>query len=186
MNDERLMAIIKTTAEEAAETSSTKALLKFQKGNLMKDTKRSTFKKTESLLYNYPKFKQIIKEREEVLSLESNFFPTGKSADIVRYSKQPQGTKDMDELIKEKHDAYELSLERTKRSVKLIDDALAKIIEDPYYEIIPEKYFEVKTHEQIAEIYSKDISTITRNKNRLVNELKIILFSDEAITELFT
>lgn len=186
MNDERLMAIIKTTAEEAAETSSTKTLLKFQKGNLMKDTKRSTFKKTESLLYNYPKFKQIIKEREEVLSCESSFFPKGKSADIVRYSKQPQGSKDIEEIIKEKHDAYELSLERTKRSVKLIDDALGKLIEDPYYEIIPEKYFEIKTHEQIAEMFGKDISTITRNKSRLVNELKIILFSDEAITELFT
>lgn len=186
MNDERLMAIIKTTAEEAAETSSTKTLLKFQKGNLMKDTKRSTFKKTESLLYNYPKFKQIIKEREEVLSCESSFFPKGKSADIVRYSKQPQGVKDIEEIIKEKHDAYELSLERTKRSVKLIDDALGKLIEDPYYEIIPAKYFEIKTHEQIAEMFGKDISTITRNKSRLVNELKIILFSDEAITELFT
>ncbi|OXS26390.1 MAG: hypothetical protein BI182_08310 [Acetobacterium sp. MES1] len=186
MNDERLMAIIKTTAEEAAETSSTKTLLKFQKGNLMKDNKRSTFKKTESLLYNYPKFKQIIKEREEVLSCESSFFPKGKSADIVRYSKQPQGSKDIEEIIKEKHDAYELSLERTKRSVKLIDDALGKLNDDPYYEIIPAKYFEIKTHEQIAEMFGKDISTITRNKSRLVNELKIILFSDEAITELFT
>lgn len=186
MKDERLLEIIKTTAEEAAECSSTKTLLKFQKGNLMKDNKRTTFKKTESLLYNYPKFKQIIKEREEVLSCESSFFPKGKSADIVRYSKQKQEVKDIDVIIKEKHDAYEQSLERTKRSVKLIDDALDKIIEDPYYEIIPEKYFEIKTHEQIAEIYNKDISTITRNKNRLVNELKIILFSDEAITELFS
>lgn len=185
MNDERLMAIIKTTAEEAAECSSSMTLLKFQKGNLMKDNKRSTFKKTESLLYNYPKFKQIIKEREEVLSNEFSFFPKGKSADIVRYSKQ-QGSKDIDAIIKEKHDAYELSLERTKRSVKLIDDALVKIIDDPYYEIIPAKYFESKTHEQIAEMFGKDISTITRNKSRLVNELKIILFSDEAIVELFT
>jgi hypothetical protein len=186
MKEERLVAIIKKTAEEAAECSASKTLLKFQKGNLVKDKKRSTFNKTESLLYNYPKFKQIIKEREAVLNDGKSFYPKGKSADIVRYSSQSHGSKELEDIIKEKHDAYEQSLDRTKRSVKLIDDALKKIIDDPYYQIIPEKYFEGKTHEQIAELFNKDISTITRNKSRLVNELKIDLFSDEAITELFT
>jgi hypothetical protein len=186
MKEERLVEIIKKTAEEAAECSATKTLLKFQKGNLVKDKKRSTFNKTESLLYNYHKFKEIIKEREALLNDGAIFIPQGKSADIVRYSSQSRGSNELDDIIKVNHDAYEQSLERTKRSVKLIDDALRKIAWDQYYRIIPEKYFEGKTHEQIAELFNKDISTITRNKSRLVNELKIILFSDEAITELFT
>jgi Txe/YoeB family toxin of Txe-Axe toxin-antitoxin module len=181
MKDEKLIEVIRKAAEEA----SAQTVIKLQKSKLMKDKNRTPYQKTESLLYNYPKFKEIIKEREEVLSDDMNFFPKGKSADIVRYSKQPKGTKDIEKVIKENHDAYEISLERTKRSVKLIDDALNKIKSDPYYGIIPAKYFELKTHEQIAGIYSKDTSTITKNKSRLINELKINLFSDEAIEELF-
>jgi len=48
------------------------------------------------------------------------------------------------------------------------------------------KYFESKTREEIAEELEVDVSTITRNKNRLINTLKITLFSDEVIYELFS
>jgi len=42
------------------------------------------------------------------------------------------------------------------------------------------------SREEIAEELEVDVSTITRNKNRLINTLKISLFSDEVIYELFS
>ena len=44
---------------------------------------------------------------------------------------------------------------------------------------------EGKTHEEIAEILGKDVSWISKNKNRLISKLKIILFSDDVLKEIF-
>lgn len=48
------------------------------------------------------------------------------------------------------------------------------------------KYFEGKTREEIAEHFDVDVSTISRNKNRLINLLQIRLFSDEVIYQIFS
>ena len=58
--------------------------------------------------------------------------------------------------------------------------------EDEYYEIIRLKYFEKKKGEEIAEYFDVETSTISRNKNRLINVLKIYLFSDDVVNELFS
>ena len=42
-----------------------------------------------------------------------------------------------------------------------------------------------KNHEEIAEILGKDVSWISKNKNRLISKLKIILFSDDVLKEIF-
>ncbi len=73
----------------------------------------------------------------------------------------------------------------TKKLVKMIDAALDSICDDPYYEIIPMIYFEHQTREDIAEYFDTTVTTISRNKNRLVNKLKVELFSDDVIFELF-
>lgn len=73
----------------------------------------------------------------------------------------------------------------TKKLVKMIDDALESISDDIYYEIIPMTYFDNETRENIAEYFNTTITTISRNKKRLVNKLKVKLFSDDVIFELF-
>lgn len=73
----------------------------------------------------------------------------------------------------------------TVKLVKIINDALDEIKDDPYYEIIPLIYFENETREYIAEEFDTTVTTISRNKNRLVNKLKARLFSDDVIYELF-
>ena len=65
-----------------------------------------------------------------------------------------------------------------------INSILLKFNKDPYYEIIKLKYFDNKTIEEIAEIMEKDISTITRNKNRLINTLKMYLLPNEILTDI--
>ena len=75
---------------------------------------------------------------------------------------------------------------KSKNFIKIIDNAIDMLKDDPYFDIIRMKYFEGKTREEMAEYYDVDVSTISRNKNRLVNLLQIRLFSDEVIYQIFS
>lgn len=75
--------------------------------------------------------------------------------------------------------------EKTQKLISIIDNALISIEDDPYYSIIEMIFFERKTREKIAEFYDIEVKTVTRNKNRLVNQLKLVIFSDDVIKELF-
>ena len=75
--------------------------------------------------------------------------------------------------------------EKATKFIEIVDDGLKSIESDEYYEVIIQFYLEGKTRETIAEYFDCDVKTITRNKNRLINKLKIIIFSDKAIEELF-
>ena len=98
-----------------------------------------------------------------------------KKSNLMKENKKPpfKKTEDLENTVK------------TKKLVKIIDYALSTIEDDPYYSVIEMIFFEHKTREEIAEFYDCDIKTVTRNKNRLVNQLKIILFSDNTIEEIF-
>lgn len=72
-----------------------------------------------------------------------------------------------------------------KKIVRIIDDTLEDIEDDPYGEIIPLIYFEGETRESVAEYFDTTVTTISRNKTRLINILKVRLFSDDVIYELF-
>lgn len=73
----------------------------------------------------------------------------------------------------------------TKKLVDRIDHALYEIKDDIYFEIIPLVYFNNETREYVAEYFNTTVTTISRNKSRLVNKLKVMLFSDDVIYELF-
>lgn len=75
--------------------------------------------------------------------------------------------------------------EYTEKLVARIDEALETIIDDPYYSVIEYFYFEGYTREYIARKYNTTVTTISRNKTRLLKELVPRLFSDDFIFELF-
>ena len=75
--------------------------------------------------------------------------------------------------------------EYTVKLVQKVDDAMRSIEGDPYYDVIRMFYFEDQTRESIALDFGCTETTISRNKTRLLNKLKTILFSDEVIFELF-
>lgn len=75
--------------------------------------------------------------------------------------------------------------EYTVKLVQKVDEAMQTIASDPYYDVIRLFYFEDQTRESIALDYGCTETTISRNKTRLLNRLKTILFSDEVIFELF-
>ena len=72
-----------------------------------------------------------------------------------------------------------------KELVEKVEDALASLKDDKYFEIIPLFYFQKRTRENIAEIFDTSTTTISRNKNRLVNKISIVLFADEFVIDFF-
>lgn len=72
----------------------------------------------------------------------------------------------------------------TDKFIHNVEDALAQLEDDFYYDILRYKYFDKLTQEEIAEKLHCDVSTVTRNKNRLIKRLSFMLFSDQAIEEL--
>lgn len=74
---------------------------------------------------------------------------------------------------------------KTKILIDKTSEALLSIEDDLYYEIIPMFYFKNETREYIADYFNTTVTTISRNKTRLVNSLKVVLFSDDFIYELY-
>lgn len=71
-----------------------------------------------------------------------------------------------------------------EKLVEKVKDALDEISEDEYYELIEMIYFEGATREDCAEYFDCTVTTISRNKVRLINKLKTKLFSDDCIFEI--
>lgn len=81
----------------------------------------------------------------------------------------------------------ELKLTRESRAryiVNEIDRAMILIEDDPYYEIIPLYYFKKLPITEIAEKLKTSESTVCRNKQRLIDRLKIDMFTDDFINEI--
>ena len=72
-----------------------------------------------------------------------------------------------------------------KKFVDIVDKALIELYDDLYYDIIPMMYFEGQSREAIAEYFDTTVTTISRNKKRLVEKLKCLIFADDVIYELF-
>ncbi len=90
-----------------------------------------------------------------------------------------------EELLKN-YKAFKISDQPyTQKLINKIDEAMNTIKDDAYYDVITLYYFDGCTREEVAEDYDTTVTTISRNKTRLVNKLKVALFSDDVIYELF-
>ena len=69
--------------------------------------------------------------------------------------------------------------------IEKIETAIDLLQNDDYCGLIEMLYFEHKTREECAEFYGVDPITITRNKRRLLEKIKNIIFADDAIKEIF-
>ena len=90
-----------------------------------------------------------------------------------------------EELLKNYNAFKESDQPYTKKLVREIDMALEDIKDDLYYDIIIMSYFEGRSREYMAEYFDTTVTTVSRNKNRLINKLKARLFSDDVIMEVF-
>ena len=175
LNNE-VLKLIETAVNKAAQESAKAAT---------QDTlvERNFFQETETLLYNYQALKLKVAQDEEFLfDPEAYTTPTNnRSKDIVRFSTSNTGSHGLD--IDRYTQGVKSSMMRTRQEVMRIDRALEVIKDDKYYEIVPMKYWDGMTIESIASDLECDEKTVRRNKNRLVNKLKIMLFGADALNE---
>lgn len=157
---------------------------------LIKKKDMNTYQKTEQLLYNYNAFKEVVKDKQEMIEQIENYGLPNTSNSVIPMPQDTgyKVTVSEEEKEKSKIAALESSIALTKNYIKIIDNALKTIQDDPYYEVIEKCYFEGKKHSVVANEWLTPIdeTTIGRNKNRLVKKLSIYLFSDDVIRELYT
>lgn len=178
-----LLTLIDETVKKAVEQS----VSELKRQNLIIDGKQTPFQKTETLLFNYNNFKEVIKDKEEQVAEMRQYGMPKRSAGITSWSGNTGliEVKSDAEKLDEKISAIEDSIVTTKTFIRLIDDAIDTLKDDPYYDIINLRYFQNYSREEIAEHFNVDVRTVTRNKNRIINLLQIRLFSDEVIRQIF-
>lgn len=90
-----------------------------------------------------------------------------------------------EEVLKKYSELKKTGSKKAERLTMRIDNAIKELSNDPYIDIIRLFYFENMTRESIAGELNTSVRTVGRNKRRLVNELKVMLFADDVIYELF-
>lgn len=163
---------IKAAAKETA-----KQVIEELKSNRFIKNDISYFRKVEILLYQYPSLKKSISQKEEDIKyIEQHGLPE-KSCSIVMYQTSGGNRSGQDRYV-ELIEKYKAEKAETERDIQRIDTALNKVKDDKYYRIVELKYFENMKEEDIAAELEKDTSTVYRNKKRLINNLKTILFPE--------
>ena len=182
--------VTKKEAEKLINDTVSKTVNELLKQKMIKKSDMNTYQKTEQLLYNYNNFKEVVKDKQEMIE---QIKQVGISKTSCSFLPMPQDTGfKYIPSEQEKNDAaiaeLESSIAVTSNFIKLIDNALKTIKGDPYYEVIEKCYFEGKKHYVVSKEWATPINetTVGRNKNRLVKKLSIYLFSDDVFKELYT
>ena len=175
--DEKLVEVIsKITVKEVFET--------LRKNGFEIKERKNSFQNTEQLLYLMPQLKNAINHNKKKIE-DLKKYGLSKNTSAVHIAVTGTTIKLDDTEIIEKEISKLLQRNYLINSnIKWINGVLETIRSDEDYEIIELKYFQGKTREEIAEYFSREPKTITRNKNRLINKIKILLFANDSMNEL--
>ena len=182
MTKEEMLELSKLITTSVVDALESKGLL----GN-PKPQEKSVYKKTELLLYNYMNFKRIIAEREEEIEGIRKYGVPTQSPSIVEYSPKRgtvHGLSTVEESVDTAIRSVQASVHDTVHIISLIDKCMETMKSDPYYCILEMRYFEGRTQEDIADHLGCSQVSVSKNKNRLIKELSIKLFPNEAILEM--
>lgn len=154
--------------------------------------KDSSYEKTEMILWNYNKMKKSIKYLQEKLDKlvreKKKLAQTLIKSKRVVLKEENQNYYYTDETLENSINELKQLIIKTKAEISFIDKCISELKEDDYFDIIDMWYFKGKkkgyTREKIAEYFDCDSDTITRNRKRLVNELKYLLYSKDSIENL--
>ena len=182
MGKDETQALIKETAKFTAE----ELLERLKTGKFLRDNKKTAFQKTEQLLYNYQSFKAVIADKEEQIRTIIDSGRPQRSKSITNFS-LGGSSEYLSELEKDEDKIEQIrnSIAITKHYIAIVDRELEKLSNDSYYDLIRLLYFEGKTQDEAAEFFDCSQRTIWRNKQRIINKLRVMLFSDDVIKELF-
>lgn len=173
--------IVATAVVDALKKESTHVL-----GNTAPKHEKTAYQKTEQLLYNYMNFKRIIKER--MLEIEEiKLYGVPKDSSVQEYVQRgglPHGIVLPEESVESAVCRIQASVKTTVQAVSMIDKGMVSLKNDPYYEVLPMIYFEGRTQEDIADQMKCSQMQISKQKTRLVRELSIRLFPNQAVDEM--
>ena len=174
--DPEIQKIIKSSIDQAVKKAADAIIAANEQ---VEAEQRNYFRETERLLYSLPALKLSLAEYDEDIKTDALIVAREKSKDIVRYSPNNSGSYGLhpDEAYSNKV----ASIGRTRRQIQRIERALETVQDDPYYNIIPLKYWDCLCGDDIADRLNCDVTTMRRNKNRLVGKLKLILFGADAL-----
>lgn len=124
------------------------------------------------------------KETKEIIDATVEATVSALKAAGLISSRQESTYRKTEELLRN-YNALTMSGDPTAEElVRKIETALEYIKDDPYYETVTLYYIGGWTREQVADRFESTVKTITRNKTRLINRLKAILYTEEYIAEM--
>jgi hypothetical protein len=165
-----IRAYIKQAVVESMEASRT-----------MNRRERSAYQRTEARLYALPSLQhKVDSDTEELQRLEDGGKIQEFSKDLVRFTRG--GNRITPE---EKLDAVIESLRATIAAdafeIATMQKALKEVEDDCFYAVIPGKYINRESDEELGVKLHCDERTVRRHKNRLVNQLAVLLYGAEAL-----
>lgn len=148
---------------------------------------KTAYQRTEQLLYNYRGFKRIVEERmQEIEDIRRYGVPNrGAMGERVQNGNLPKGIVLPEEAVEAAVRTVERSVDSVVKAIEKIDKALLAIGSDYYAKIIQYRYFDGRTQEDIALEFGVSQVTISNNNSRLIRELSIRLFPNQAVEEMF-
>ena len=174
-----------TIAKAVADTLEKR--LNLQSASANPKMEKTAYQKCEQLLYNYPGFKRIIREREQEIEEIRKYGVPGKCGGVTEFVQKggmPHGLVLEEESVDAAVCRIERSVQGTVAAITLIDKCMAALKNDPYYRVLEMRYFEGRTQEDIAFEFGCSQVTISNNKSRLVRELSMRLFPNQVIEEM--
>lgn len=183
MNKSEMLELSKLIAASVVEALESKGII----GKEPARQELSAYQKTERLLYNYTKFKEIIKLKEQEIETIRRCGVPKQSTSILEYASKTgavHGLSLEEESVQCAIRSVQASVQGTVQAISLIDSCMESMKLDPYYCILEMRYFEGRTQEDIADHLNCSQVTVSKNKNRLVKELSIKLFPNQAMEEL--
>ena len=148
---------------------------------------QSAFKKTEQLLWNYTRFHELIKNKEEQIQEVLDCGLRTKSKDICEYhcgGGTVQGITTVQDTVQEVVDAIQYDILWVRQCLERLELALDIVRKDPDYPIVEDYYFHGVTLNDLAVEYETTMPTIARRKNALVRQIALHLFPQDAISEM--
>ncbi len=168
--------VIKITVDNVFET--------LRKNGFEIKEQKSAFQRTEQLLYLAPSLKEAINHnKNKIKDLERFGLPKGGSAVHIVPITTPI-KQDEDEIIAKEINKIKQRNHIINSQLKWINEITNTLKDDKFYKILDLKYSKGKTLEEIAEYFMCDVSTVSRNKNKLIRQISSLLFANESISEL--
>ena len=148
----------------------------------MKDFKK-LLEEAETRLYQYPKLTARIDEmKQEIAALERMDYDAllRTSGSIVRATgRKHKRRRDPTDRFDAQIDFLESRVEMFEKEVRALRKALDAVCDDPYYLAIEYKYFMRTIEEYACQQMQCSISTLRRNRQRLLNTIVDVLYGTE-------